>query len=85
VLCNHAIEWLSMAIANAISMPPLFKAPLISQALTVSLQLQKKKKKGLCNQRKASKKSSINGAARHKLARVSRKGAAAMAAMVVHG
>lgn len=45
----------------------------------------KKKKKGLCNQRKASKKSSINGAARHKLARVSRKGAAAMAAMVVHG
>lgn len=84
MLCNHAIEWLSMAIANAISMPPLFKAPLISQALTVSLQLQKKKK-GLCNQRKASKKSSINGAARHKLARVSRKGAAAMAAMVVHG
>lgn len=41
-----------MAIANAISMPPLFKAPLISQALTVSLQLQKKKK-GLVQPKKS--------------------------------
>jgi hypothetical protein len=41
-----------MAIANAISMPPLFKAPLISQALTVSLQLKKKKKKACATKEK---------------------------------